>query len=166
MFADDTKCLKPITSISDPYFLQSDLYHLSVWSDNWKLPFNTSKSALLCFTSSSSPTFTESYYLNNTPISLVDHHKDLGIVFSSNLSWDHHYYHISHHSYKMLGLLRRTFSSTSSTETKKSLYLSLVRSQLTYASPIWRPHKIKQINMPEKIQHRATKFIHNNYSAD
>ena len=122
--------------------------------------------ALLRFTSSSSPTFIESYYLNNTTISLVDHHKDLGGIFSSNLSWDNHYNHISRRAYKILGLLRRTFSSTSFTETKESLYLTLVSSQLTYASPIWCPHKIKHITMLEKIQSRATKFILNNYSAD
>ena len=49
---------------------------------------------------------------------------------------------------------------------KKLLYLSLVRSQLTYCSQIWRPQLIKDILSLEKIQRRATKYILNDYSSD
>ncbi len=60
----------------------------------------------------------------------------------------------------MLGLLKRTFSSTNSIKTKKQLYLSLVRSQLSYGSQLWRPMLLKDILLSiEKIQRRATKFI-------
>ena len=59
----------------------------------------------------------------------------------------------------MLGLLKRTFSSTNSIKTKKQLYLSLVRSQLSYGSQLWRPMLLKDILSLEKIQRRATKFI-------
>ena len=45
------------------------------------------------------------------------------------------------------------------TTTRKSLYISLVRSQLTYCSQVWRPNLIKDIRKLETIQRRATKFI-------
>ena len=64
-----------------------------------------------------------------------------------------------------LSLIRRTFSSSVSIRAKKLLYLSLVRSQLTYCCQIWRPHLIKDITF-ERIQRRATKFILNDFSAD
>ena len=48
--------------------------------------------------------------------------------------------------------------------TKRQLYLSLVRSQLTYCSIIWRPRLSKHIVVLEKVQKRATKFILNDYS--
>ncbi len=67
--------------------------------------------------------------------------------------------YISYKAYKMLGLLKRTFSSTNSIKTKKQLYLSLVRSQLSYGSQLWRPMLLKDILSLEKIQRRATKFI-------
>ena len=104
--------------------------------------------------------------LCQTEISSQDHCKDLGIIFSSDLSWSHHYNRISAKAYRQLGLIRRTFSSSVSVRAKKLLYLSLVRSQLTYCSQIWRPHLIKDILSIEKIQRRATKFILNDFSSD
>ena len=64
--------------------------------------------------------------------------------------------------YKILGLIRRTFS-THSTIAKKLLYLTLVRSQLTYCSQIWRPYLLKDISILERVQRRATKYILNDY---
>ncbi len=56
-------------------------------------------------------------------------------------------------------MLKRTFSSSNSVDTKKQLYISLVKSQLLYSSPQWRPMLIKDMQSLEKIQRRATKFI-------
>ena len=52
------------------------------------------------------------YHLGQAVIPLLDHCKDLGIIFSSNLSWSQHYSIISAKAYKQLGLIRRTFSSS------------------------------------------------------
>jgi len=46
---------------------------------------------------------------------------------------------------------------------KRTLYISLVRSHITYCSMTWRPNLIKNI---EKIQRRVTKFILNDYSCN
>ena len=63
----------------------------------------------------------------------------------------------------MLGLLRRTFARANCTTTKRALYQSMVKSKLTYCSPIWRPHLLKDIKAIETIQRRATKYILNDY---
>ena len=68
-------------------------------------------------------------------------------------------------AYKILGLIRRTFHA-SCTTTKSKLYLSLVRSQLMYCSQLWRPYLIKDIQILEQVQGRATKYILSNYSSD
>ena len=93
-------------------------------------------------------------------------HKDLGIILSFDLSWDHHYEHITSKAYRMFGLLPRTFSKFLSISANKLLYISLVRSQLIYGSPTWRPFLIKDIKLIEQIQCRATKFILNNFHSD
>ena len=62
-------------------------------------------------------------------------------------------------------LIRRTFH-TNCIITKMKLYLSLVRSQLMYCSQLWRPNLIKDIHSLERVQHRATKYIFNDYSSD
>ena len=77
-----------------------------------------------------------------------------------------HIAQISSKAYRILGLLRRTFSATNSITTRKSLYISLVRSQLLYGSQIWRPVLIKDIKSLEQIQRRATKFILNGHYTD
>ena len=69
-------------------------------------------------------------------------------------------------SLQKLGLLRRSFSAATSTSTKKSLYLSLVRSQLVYCSQVWRPHLVKDFKLLEDVQRRASKFILNDYTFD
>jgi len=106
------------------------------------------------------------YTLNGDLISAQETHRDLGIIMSSDLSWREHMKNILSRAYKTLNLIRRSFSTGHSPQTKKILYLSLVRSQLTYCSQIWRPHLLKDIVTLEKIQHRATKYILNDFTSD
>ena len=161
LYADDTKCLNIINSLNDIDNLQTDLLNVSSWSLRWKLFFNETKFTHVRFCAANSDT-TPTYTINGQVIDHKTHHKDLGIFFSSDLSWTKHYNHIIPKAYKTLGLLRRTFKSNN-TQTKKLLYITLVRSQLTYCSQLWRPHLIKDITLLERIQRRATKYILNNY---
>ena len=62
--------------------------------------------------------------------------KDLGVTVTTDLSWSSHLQNIID---RMLGLLRRTFGKSSSIETKKTLYLIMVRSKLSYCSQLWTP---------------------------
>ena len=62
--------------------------------------------------------------------------------------------------------MRRTFCSVYCVQAKKFLYLSPVRSQFMYCSPVWRPHFIKDILSIETVQRRATKYILNDISSD
>ena len=85
---------------------------------------------------------------------------------SDDLSWSNHLTHVTNKAYKKLGLLRRSLCYNNSTNTKKRLYVSLIRSQLLYCSQIWRPYLCKDIKLIENVQRRATKFILNDYSSD
>ena len=49
---------------------------------------------------------------------------------------------------------------------KKTLYISLVRSQLTYGSQLWNPHLIKDVINLEQVQRHATCFILNDFNSD
>ena len=106
------------------------------------------------------------YFINNQPIISSSLQKDLGILVSSDLSWYQHISKVTSKAYNILGLLCWTFSSTNNTTTKKQLYVSLVRSQILYGSQIWRPILTKDINVMESLQHRATKYILNDYNSD
>ena len=158
IFADDTKCAKHIQSAEDSVLLKNDLDSLYEWYHKWKKKFNNHKCLLLQFCSN----FQTSYTINGCKLEVLESHRDLGVIINKDLSWSDQYKHISGRAYKLLGLLRRTFGNSASITTKKTLYLSLVRSQLVYCSQLWRPYLINHIVQLERIQRRATRFIVNN----
>ena len=165
LFADDTKCSTEIDCMQSCVHFQDDINALTDWGVKWRLLFNETKSAVLQFTKKKHPTQT-TYYIHESPVPTQESYKDLGVTLTTSLSWNSHYDRISAKAYKHLGLLRRTFKDYSFVQTKKCLYLSLVRSQITYCSPLWRPYLIKDILSLERIQRRATKYILNDYVSD
>ena len=126
------------------------------------LDFNVSKCLQLSFNSS----LTTSYHIDSNLLSPAKSHRDLGIILSSDLSWSNHFNHITAKAYRSLGLLRRVFGKSTSTPVKKTLYISLVRSQLTYGSQLWNPHFIKDVINLERVQRHATCFILNDFNSD
>ena len=92
MFADDTKCLRNVRSISDCRLLQEDLRALSEWSTTTMLQFNIAKSAILRFCPNDPP-FDIPYIYNfdNSAIDTTISHRDLGVTMSSSLNWSLHY---------------------------------------------------------------------------
>jgi len=85
---------------------------------------------------------------------------------SSDLPWSNHYNMICLKAYISLGLLKRTFGRFGTIEARRSLYLALVRSQLTYCSQLWNPYLIKDISILERVQRHATKYILDDYTSN
>ena len=85
---------------------------------------------------------------------------------SSDVQWRSHYLFIILRAYRMLGLIRRVFSSSTDVYTKCCLYLSLVHSKLLYCSPVWRPQYLVDIRSLETVQRRASKFNSSNSAMD
>ena len=142
LFADDAKCIMPIFTLQDCSFLQSDLSRLSTWCTLWNLSLNEETCSVVQFTTGTSARrspISFNYEVNGKQISSKLHQKDLGLIVSADFNWRPHYQLITSRAYKMLGLLRRVFSSSVAVPAKRSLYTSLVRSQLLYCSEIWHP---------------------------
>ena len=59
----------------------------------------------------------------------------------------------------MLGFTKRTCHFTSDTRKRRSLYLSLVRSNFEHGSIIWRPVTETAISEFEQLQKKALKWI-------
>ena len=59
----------------------------------------------------------------------------------------------------MLGITKRTCHFIIDPRKRRSLYLSLVRSQLEHCSNIWSPHTETEILMFEKLHKKAIKWI-------
>ena len=160
LFADDTKCCRPIKSITNCEQLQDCLDKLTSWCDAWNLHFNGSKCVLVSFQKPmKSNIINFEYKVGSSTISVRNSHRDLGVLFQNNLSWSNHYNLICSRAYKVLYLLQRSFSMSNSIFTRRKLYISLIRSQMSYCSQVWRPSQIKDIRMLEGVQCRATTFI-------
>ena len=142
--------------------LQLDLDNLSDWSQSSDLSFSQNKFVHIHFWKTG--TTSHDYYINRTKIITQESTKDLGVILSNNLDWSGHYCSITAKAYKILGLLRRYFK-TNSIDAKRKLYISLVKSHLLYCSLIWRPRKIKDILLLERVKRRATKYILNDYTS-
>ena len=113
------------------------------------------------------------FFLNSTTVlhrrparykTIVKQYKDLGIIVQRDISWSVHISKICAKAYKSLHLIRRTVSSTSP-QIKLNLYFSLVWSK-THILQLWRPHLIKDITCLERVQHRATKFVLNDFTSN
>ena len=162
LFADDTKFLGSSNASSHT---QADINSLVSWCQKWNITLNMSKWIVLRVSLSSS---TQTYHFSVDGVNIMpttSTHTDLGIIVSNNLSWLDHYDHICIKAYRALNMIRRVLPANSSTALKKRLYVSLVRSRLTYCSLLWRPRLIKDIKRLEQVQRWCTKFILQDYSS-
>ncbi len=123
------------------------------------MPFNETKCVLMHFAKRNKPIQSTSYHIGSTPLTTSNSHKDLGILLQNNLNWSSHLNLVCSKAYKTLYLLKRCFSTSIPCATKKRLYISLIRSQLSFCSQLWRPMLIRDIKKMESVQRRATKFI-------
>jgi len=96
------------------------------------------------------------YQIDSNLLSHSSEYRNLGIHMSSDLSWNNT---ICSKAYKSL----RTFGRFGTIEAIRSLYLVLVRFQLSCCSQLWNPYLIKDM---EIVQRRTTKYILNHYTSD
>ena len=158
LYADDTKLYKSITSIGDCENLQQALTELDQRNRENNLDFNDSKCKVLTITKRKLP-LTYAYHMNSKELSLVHKEKDLGVYINDNLSSHNHVDAITAKGNKMLGMLKRTCPLLTDTTVRRTLYLTLVKSQLSYANEVWSPPTIKMKSKVESVQRKATSWI-------
>ena len=121
IFADDTKCLKHIHTITNHNTLQGDINSLFTWCQDSDSNFSLKKCVHLSFKHNTDTIYT----LPDITIPGNMCLKDLGIILSSDLSWNNHYKSITTRAHK-LGLIRHITLPNHSTNTMVKLYASLV----------------------------------------
>ena len=113
---------------------------------------------MLTVTRKKSPV-THQYYLGNTYTKRVLEKEDLGDNISNNLLWDSHVMHIVLKTNRMLGRLKGTCPLITDVKVRRTLYLSLAKSQLSYATDVWSPGSFKLRMILESVQRRASRSI-------
>ena len=160
---------KAFDSVSHPKprdrnLLQSDLDSLHQWSSKCDLNFNTKKCVALRFSRRKTSAPTQGYVLNKKTIKFAATQNDLGILVSNDLKWSSHVINIVAKANRMLGFLRGNCFHLTDVNARRLLYLSLVRSHLSFGCEIWAPQDPSaDLLRFEGIQRRATKFILKDY---
>ena len=74
------------------------------------------------------------------------------------MSFEEHITSITKKANQILGVMWRSFEYIDK-EVILLLYKSVIHPHLEYAAPIWSPHTWKLVEMIEKVQRRATKWV-------
>lgn len=158
MYADDTKVFKAIQTPRDAHALQEDLSALESWSLGSGLQFNEEKSHVQIITRKTKPVIT-TYMMNDISLQSTSNERDLGVLVSLDLRWKEHVLAQTAGANRMLGYVKRNTRNIGSISIRKSIYLSIVRSQMGYATQVWAPQSIELILKLERVQRRATRYI-------
>ena len=84
--------------------------------------------------------------------------KDLGIMIDSGLTFVEHMHMVCKKANGIMAVIRRTFTCLD-IKCFNLLYKALVRSHLEYGVTTWFPYKVKDIEIIESVQKRATKQV-------
>ena len=154
-FADDTKLLGRVSTAHQFKEVQQDLDRIHDWSKEWGMSFNIDKCKVMHLGKKNQQ---EKLSLGGKVLEVVDEEKDLGVTVSSNFKVSNQCAKVAKKGYQVLGLINRSFANKSG-EIMLPLYKSLVRPHLDYCVQAWRPSLIKDIDVLEKVQRRATRMI-------
>ena len=158
LYADDTKIYRNINTIDDCMSMQKTLTNMHTWTRHNNIRFNASKCKALTITRKKSP-LDFIYKLDNLELERVSTEKDVGVNITNSLTWNTHIHAITAKANKLLGLLKHTCPLLNDVSARRSLYLALVKSQLSYATQVWSPDKIALKTQIERVQRRATRWI-------
>lgn len=157
MFADDLKIFMPVHDVLSVSYLQNILSYLCLWCCLNELPLNVNKCTVITFSRSRSPLLFE-YFLYGEVLIRSNSVSDLGVILDSKLEFKLHMDHTIAKASKMWGLVRRYAGDFSDPYVIKTLFVSLVRSILEYASIVWSPFYTCHCKRIEAIQKRFIRF--------
>jgi len=95
----------------------------------------------------------------------VETFKYLGLLISSDLSWNDHIDSVCSKAKRILGLLYRRYYNLVDDAIIKQLYIALVRPHMEYACVVWDPYTHKNIKSLEQVQAFACKLASRRWDA-
>lgn len=164
-YADDIKIFKEIRTISDCKFLQEDINSFSKWCSLNGLLLNSSKTKVMSY-SRKTQTTCFPYSVRSDVLCRSSEVRDLGVLFDSSLRFDSHVARISTCALRALGIVCRTTRVFKNTTTFVTLYRSLTRSQLEYASPVWNGSCKTTLLRLERVQNKFLSIYRYRYLRD
>ena len=129
------------------------------WSNTNHLGINTDKTKEMLFSFGKPPAI-DPLIINGVEIERVNETKLLGVMITDDLKWDTHIDYINKKASKRLYFLRRLKRSGLDSRELIVLYVSMIRSVLEYACPVWSTClTVGLSDTLESIQRRAFHII-------
>lgn len=137
LFADDTSLYLVVDNpVTVHRTLESDLEKIHVWSRQWLVDFNPTKTETMLISRKRTPIHHPDIHMNDIPINNVQSHKHLGVFFSGDGYWlDHVNYVISKTSFKLN--VMRSLKFQLDRQTLQTIYFSFIRPLLEYGDIAW-----------------------------
>lgn len=136
-----------------------DLDRLSDWCKVNRLPLNNNKCKKITISHKRNE-FTFDYVLDGDVLEDGKSVMDLGVLIDKKLSFNPHIDMIVQSALRLLGFISRTTLHFKQPSSLLTLYNSMVKSRLQYASVIWSPFYAIHIDRLEKVQRRFLKLSH------
>jgi hypothetical protein len=98
------------------------------------------------------------YMLGGIILDRVDSVNDLGVIMNSKVSFTGHIDVTVGRALAMLGFVKKLSCEFRDPYTFKTLYVSIVRLKLEYASCVWRPFYGAHIDRIERVQNKFVRY--------
>ena len=158
LFADDLKLYRVIRSPEDCQLLQNDINLISTWCSVNRLPLNIQKCKKMTVTRKRNP-YVYNYRIAENDLPDCESVRDLGVTVDSTLSFTLHLDEVVQSALRSLGFIMRTAAKFNDSDCLVTLFNSLVRSKLEYASIIWSPLYMIHKQRIEYVQRRFLKHL-------
>ena len=144
--------LNLIESVSED-FPSYSLSKLSAWAKRWLIKFNAQKTEIMLISNTYNDHNIE-LIMDNTVLQIVNSHKHLGVVLSSNNKWTNHIDTIIQSDSKQISFLRKLKYKFSKNSLNK-IYCTYIRPLLEYANELWDGCNQTDADRLEKIQQES-----------
>ncbi|MEW8548488.1 MAG: reverse transcriptase family protein [Candidatus Thiodiazotropha sp.] len=158
LFADDTfLSFSSVDPMEIKYTMNQDLSKLNDWAKKWLVTFNPSKTEVMFI---SNIYFDENIelFMDDAVLQIVNTHKHLGVVLSSNHKWTNHIENLIKTATKQISFLRKIKYKFSS-QTLNKLYCVYIRPLLEYASEVWDGCSQIDSDRLEQVQLNAARIV-------
>jgi hypothetical protein len=158
-FADDTRVLGIVKNTRDVENVQADLEEIFKWADENNMKFNESKFEILRYGKNTDLKEESTYYSsNNAAIDEKESLRDLGVQMQNNALFDEQIAKVEASGRRLCSWALRTFLARDE-RTMLTLWKQLIQPVIDYCSPLWIPHKQKDLNRLEAVQRSFTSKI-------
>jgi ribonucleases P/MRP protein subunit RPP40 len=155
LFADDSKLFRELSDPQSSITLQCNLDIFSTWCLDWQISINAEKCSVLHIGKDNPMSM---YYVNDVAITSKSVERDLGYMLSVDLKPSAHIQSIVGKSLLKANLIFKVFHCKD-VEFLVKMYIIYIRPILEYASPVWSPYLLQDIDHLESVQRSFTRRI-------